>query len=57
MRDQNFFHDCASGDLTPGQITRAILRSSWPESDKEIYEHDLQEKRYESTKQASKRTH
>ncbi len=50
MRDLNFFYDCAINDLTAEQITKVILRSLWPESDKEIYEQDLMEKRYESTK-------
>ena len=45
MRDQNFFFDCAVNDLTPQQVTKVILRQMWPESDKEIYEHDLQEQR------------
>lgn len=51
FRDKLFFYDCAIGDLTAGQITKAILRSTWPDADKEIYEHDLQEQRY-----AKKRT-
>ncbi len=41
MRDLNFFYDDCINDLNAGQITRAILRSTWPETDKEIYEHEL----------------
>lgn len=54
LRDQNFFFDCASNDLTPGQIYRMIVRPWWPESDIEICELDL-EKYYESTRKTSKR--
>lgn len=56
MIDQPFFYDSPINDLTAGQRSKAIIRSTWPESDKEIYEHEL-EKRYESTGKTNKRPH
>ena len=55
MRDQNFFFDCASGDLTPGQVAKVILRSTWPESDIEIMEQELRKEQENAQSKRSKK--
>lgn len=55
MRDLNFFYDCGINDLTAGEITKVILRSTWPETDKEIYGQELRKEQENAKSKRFKR--